>query len=50
MSDSSGFGKMVPGFDFMQSLLKSASAAAPAVGQWIAPTLDPAELESASTT
>jgi len=45
MSDSSGFGKMVPGFDFMQSLLKSASAAAPAVGQWIAPTLDPAELD-----
>jgi len=45
MSDSSGFGRMVPGFDFLQGMMKSASAAAPAVGQWIAPTLDPAELD-----
>ena len=39
------FGKFVPGFDFLQSLAKGAGAALPAVGQWVAPTLDPAELE-----
>ncbi len=41
----SAFGKFVPGFDFLQSLAKGAGAALPAVGQWVAPTLDPAELE-----
>lgn len=37
--------KMVPGFDFLQGLVKNAGAAMPNLGQWIAPTLDPAELE-----
>src|SRR5499427_8680658 len=37
--------KLVPGFDFLQGLVKNASAAMPTVGQWIAPTLDPAELD-----
>ena len=41
----SPFGKFVPGFDFLQNLAKGAGAALPAVGQWVAPTLDPAELE-----
>jgi hypothetical protein len=37
--------KLVPGFEFLQGLVKNAGAAMPSVGQWIAPTLDPAELE-----
>src|SRR5580765_663961 len=45
MNDSTGFGKLVPGFDFLQSLVKNAGAAIPGIGQWVAPTLDPAELE-----
>jgi hypothetical protein len=45
MSDASGFTKLVPGFDFLQSLVKNAGAALPGIGQWVAPTLDPAELE-----
>jgi len=45
MSDASGFGKLVPGFDFLQSLVKNAGSALPGIGQWVAPTLDPAELE-----
>ena len=36
---------MVPGFDFLQSLVKNAGSAIPGIGQWVAPTLDPAELE-----
>ena len=36
---------MVPGFDFLQNLVKNAGAAMPGVGQWIAPTLDPEALE-----
>lgn len=45
MSDASGFGKLVPGFDFLQGLVKNAGSALPGIGQWIAPTLDPAELD-----
>jgi len=45
MSDMSSFTKMVPGFDFLQSLVKNAGTAIPGIGQWVAPTLDPAELE-----
>ena len=47
MSDSGGFGfgKFVPGFDFLQSLVKNAGSALPGIGQWVAPTLDPAELD-----
>ena len=45
MADASNFTKMVPGFDFLQSLVKNAGAALPGIGQWVAPTLDPAELE-----
>lgn len=39
------FAKMVPGFDFLQSLVKNAGSVLPNVGQWIAPTLDPDELD-----
>ena len=45
MSDATGFGKFVPGFDFLQSLVKNAGSALPGIGQWVAPTLDPAELD-----
>ena len=45
MTDPSAFSKLVPGFDFLQSLVKNAGAALPGIGQWVAPTLDPAELE-----
>jgi hypothetical protein len=44
-NDPTGFAKMVPGFDFLQSLVKNAGSAIPGIGQWVAPTLDPAELE-----
>ena len=39
------FAGMVPGFDFLQNLMKGAGSALPAMGQWVAPTLDPAELD-----
>lgn len=42
---TAAFAKMVPGFDFLQGLVKNAGAAMPNVGQWVAPTLDPEELE-----
>jgi len=45
MADAAGFTKMVPGFDFLQGLVKNAGAALPNMGQWIAPTLNPEELE-----
>ncbi|MEK8053199.1 PhaM family polyhydroxyalkanoate granule multifunctional regulatory protein [Ideonella sp. DXS22W] len=45
MTDPLSFTKMVPGFDFLQGLVKNAGAALPNVGHWIAPTLDPEELE-----
>ncbi len=44
MNDPTGFGKLVPGFDFLQGLVKNAGAALPGIGQWVAPTIDPAEL------
>jgi len=45
MTDASAFTKLVPGFDFLQSLVKNAGSALPGIGQWIAPTLNPEELE-----
>mgnify|MGYP000243408380 CR=1 FL=1 len=53
MSDPSafGFGKFVPGFDFLQSLAKSASqpsaagTAIPGMSNWVAPTLSVEELD-----
>ncbi len=45
MDDATGFSKLVPGFDFLQGLVKNAGSALPGIGQWVAPTLDPAELE-----
>jgi hypothetical protein len=51
MAGAGDLAKMVPGFEFLQTLMKSAGAAMPGVpgvpgmSQWIAPTLDPEELE-----
>ena len=50
MSDTShfGFGKFVPGFDFLQSLAKGASSSIPQLpnlSNWVAPTLSVEELE-----
>lgn len=45
MADASDFTKMVPGFDFLQGLVKNAGAALPGIGQWVAPTLNPEELD-----
>jgi len=45
MNDASSFTKLVPGFDFLQGLVKNAGAALPGIGQWVAPTIDPVELE-----
>lgn len=48
MSAANDLARMVPGFEFLQGLMKGAGAALPGVqgfGQWVAPTLDPEELE-----
>src|SRR5882724_9123232 len=45
MPGSTDFARMVPGFDFLQGLVKSAGAGLPNISQWIAPTLDADELE-----
>jgi hypothetical protein len=45
MADAASFAKMVPGFDFLQGLVKNAGSALPSMGQWVAPTLNPEELE-----
>lgn len=43
MADNA-FSKFVPGFDFLQGLVKNAGAALPGIGQWVAPTINPEEL------
>lgn len=43
MTDNN-FTQFVPGFDFLQSLVKNAGSALPGIGQWVAPTLNPEEL------
>jgi hypothetical protein len=47
-SENAGFGKFVPGFDFLQNLAKGASASVPQMpnlGNWVAPTLNVEELD-----
>ena len=44
-SSDQDFSKLVPGFDFLQGLVKNAGAALPSIGKWVAPTLNPEELE-----
>ncbi|MFM2058281.1 MAG: hypothetical protein RLY71_2666 [Pseudomonadota bacterium] len=45
MSDATSFAKLVPGFEFLQGLVKNAGSSMPNMGQWIAPTIDPVELD-----
>ena len=45
MADAPSFTKLVPGFDFLEGLVKNAGSALPNIGQWVAPTLNPEELE-----
>ena len=51
-SSFAGFGKLVPGFDFLQNLAKQAAGSAtqnipqlPNLGNWVAPTLNVEELD-----
>ncbi|WP_294770854.1 PhaM family polyhydroxyalkanoate granule multifunctional regulatory protein [uncultured Rhodoferax sp.] len=47
-NDTSGFGKFVPGFDFLQTLAKGAGSNIPQMpnlANWVAPTLNVEELE-----
>lgn len=44
MASATDFAKFVPGFDFLQGLLRSAGHVLPEMGKWVAPTLDPEEL------
>ena len=43
MSTPADLAKMVPGFDFLQNLMKGAGI--PSMSQWVAPTLNPEELD-----
>ena len=45
MTGPTDFAKMVPGFEFLQGLVKNAGSALPGIGQWVAPTINPEELE-----
>lgn len=47
MSQSAAFdfSKFVPGFDFLQKLASGNNPAAPSASSWVAPTLDPQEIE-----
>lgn len=49
MSHDAPFAKLVPGFDFLQGLVKNAGQALPGMGggmgQWVAPTLNPEEID-----
>ena len=41
MTGATDLAKLVPGFEFLQNLMKGAGASIPGMSQWIAPTLDP---------
>lgn len=45
MTNASDLTRLVPGFDFLQNLMKGAGAGIPGMSQWIAPTINPEELE-----
>ncbi len=45
MTGANDLARMVPGFEFLQGLFKNAGAGIPGMSQWIAPTLNPEELE-----
>ena len=45
MTDIPSFTSFAPGFEFLQGLVKNAGSAIPGIGQWVAPTLNPEELD-----
>ena len=45
MTGANDLARMVPGFEFLQGLFKNPGAGIPNMGQWVAPTLNPEELE-----
>jgi hypothetical protein len=45
MADPASFARLVPSFDFLQGLIKGAGSSLPGMGQWIAPSLDPQEID-----
>jgi len=45
MPEPASISRLVPGFDFLESLMQKAGTALPNIGQWIAPTLNLEELE-----
>ena len=45
MTGAADLARMVPGFDFLQGLVKQAGGGLPDLGQWVAPTLKPEEIE-----
>lgn len=45
MTDHPALTSFAPGFEFLQGLVKNAGASLPGMGQWIAPTLNPEELD-----
>jgi hypothetical protein len=45
VSESSPFPALMPGFDFLQGLVRQAGTALPGMNAWITPTLDPEELD-----
>ncbi|HZF80204.1 MAG TPA: PhaM family polyhydroxyalkanoate granule multifunctional regulatory protein, partial [Rubrivivax sp.] len=45
MANPSDLTRLVPGFEFLQNLMKGAGAGIPGMSQWIAPTINPEELE-----
>ncbi len=45
MTNANDLAKLVPGFNFLQGLLKTGGVGLPSMGQWIAPTLEVEELQ-----
>jgi hypothetical protein len=45
MTGNGEFGPMAQGLEFLQGMMKSAGSAVPGMGPWMAPTLDPQELD-----
>jgi len=45
MAAAGDLARMVPGFEFLQGLMKNAGSGLPGINQWIAPTLNPEELD-----
>jgi hypothetical protein len=44
-ANNTGFGNFVPGFDFLQNLAKGQGGQIPGMPSWVAPTMDPKEID-----